>query len=306
MTTRARTVLALAAALALTGCGGSAADPGGDASLRVSAAFYPLEWAARQVGGPDVAVTSLTKPGAEPHDLELTPKDVVAMTRSDLVVYLRGFQPAVDDAVANETPDAGVDVTPEADLDLEAADEEGHEEHKHEEGEDPHFWLDPVRLEQVVTALGERFADVDPAHAEGYRSRAAATVRTLGTLDTEYRTGLADCASTDLVTSHAAFGYLAERYGLHQQGIAGISPDVEPDAATLRDLAAYVREHDVRTIYTETLVSPALADTLARETGARTAVLDPLEGITDASQGSDYLEVMRSNLATLKAGQGCR
>ncbi|GGL26211.1 zinc ABC transporter substrate-binding protein [Phycicoccus endophyticus] len=310
---RALPALATVSLLALAGCGSTSGDDASaerDGGLAVAAAFYPLQWASEQVGGDHVEVTSLTKPGAEPHDLELTPKDVTEMASADVVVYLAGFQPAVDDAVSSEAQEAGFDVSPEADLDL-AAPAEGHDhgeegaEEEHKEGQDPHFWLDPVRFEQVVTAIGERFATEDPDNAQDYRANAEATVADLKTLDEEYRTGLADCASTDLVTGHAAFGYLAERYGLSQEGIAGLSPDVEPDAATLRELAAHIEEHGVTTVYSETLVSPDLAETLARETGASVAVLDPIEGITDETQGSNYLEVMRSNLTTLEQGQQC-
>ncbi|MBM6398874.1 metal ABC transporter substrate-binding protein [Phycicoccus sonneratiae] len=311
---RALLTLAVPPLLVLAGCGSSSEAGGsGEAALGVSAAFYPLQWVSEQIGGDLVDVRSLTKPGAEPHDLELTPKDVGEMAQSDVVVYLEGFQPAVDDAVRSQAEDAGFDVSSAADLSL-AATEEGHDhsgesedEHAaHEGGKDPHFWLDPVRFEKVATAVGERFATADPAHAAQYRAGAARVVAELSTLDEDYRTGLASCASTDLVTGHAAFAYLAQRYGLSQEGIAGISPDAEPDAATLRDLAAHVEEHHVKTVYAETLVSPALAETLARETGATVAVLDPIEGITETSKGTDYLEVMRSNLATLEKGQQCR
>ena len=311
------------AVLALSACGTTdAGSP--DASLAVTAAFYPLQWATEQVGGDLVEVRGLTKPGAEPHDLELTPKAVAELAASDVVVYLAGFQPAVDDAVRTQAPNTGYDVSSAADLALaatddghdhanESADEHAeHAEHADEtddhaaaEGVDPHFWLDPVRLAAVVTAVGERFAEADPEHAEEYRTNAEATVADLDALDADYRAGLADCRSAELVTAHTAFGYLAQRYGLTQEGITGISPDAEPDAATLRDLVERVREDDVSTIYSETLVSPALAETVARETGARVAVLDPLEGLTDASAGSDYLEVMRSNLTVLEQGQGC-
>ncbi|WP_377643253.1 metal ABC transporter substrate-binding protein [Oryzobacter terrae] len=313
-----RTLLAVpvvATLLALTACGSgaSATGSGAEADLTVTAAFYPLQWASERVGGEHVAVSGLTKPGAEPHDLELTPKAVAGLASSDVVVYLKGFQPAVDDAVAAQGGQAGFDVSPEADLTI-AASDDGHDHAGESEGEhaehaegapDAHFWLDPVRLQSVVTAIGERFAGADPAHAATYRANASALVADLETLDGEFEAGLATCRSDELVTGHAAFAYLADRYGLSQEGIAGITPDAEPDAATLRDLAAHVREHGVRTVYSETLVDPALADTLARETGAKVAVLDPLEGLTDASKGSDYLEVMRSNLATLKDGQEC-
>ncbi|WP_200934545.1 metal ABC transporter substrate-binding protein [Nostocoides sp. Soil756] len=298
-----RVVLALcsAAVLALTACSGAGGSASADGRLAVTASFYPLQWAAEQVGGDHVTVTSLTRPGAEPHDLELTPKDVGALGSSQVVVYLSGFQPAVDDAVRSQAQDAAFDVAPAADLSITAAADGGAGTAR-----DPHFWLDPVRFEKVVTAIGERFATVDPAHAAEYRAHAAALVERLAALDQKFRTGLASCRSNELVTGHVAFAYLAQRYGLSQEGIAGLSPEAEPDAATLRDLAAYVQQHGVTTVYTETLASPALVETLARETGAKVAVLDPVEGITSASQGGDYLEVMRSNLETLRAGQECR
>ena len=311
--TRHPVVAAVLAGGLLAGCGSGdpgSADPG---TLAVTAAFYPLQWASERVGGEHVTVTGLTPPGGEPHDLELTPKAVGRLAQSDVVVYLSGFQPAVDQAVTQEAQDAAFDVADVADLDL----TEDHEGHGHEaeptgghqagdEATDPHFWLDPVRFEEVATALGERFAQADPAHAADYRANAGALVADLSDLDDELRRGLADCEQGELVTAHTAFAYLAQRYGLSQEGIAGISPDVEPDAATLRDLTELVRDHGVTTIYTETLASPALAETVARETGARVAVLDPLEGLTDASAGDDYLSVMRSNLETLREGQQCR
>lgn len=309
---------AIALLTALGGCGSSSqpADAAGSSTrLQMSAAFYPLEFAAERIGGALVHVTNLTRPGAEPHDLELTPRDVITLRRSDLVVYTRGFQPAVDDAVDALTGDAAFDVSDVADLTVHPDDgaatghdheHEGHEHGSDEPGPDPHFWLDPVRYAAVVTALGSRMAAVDPRNAAVYRTKAAALVTQLETLDTRYRTGLADCANRDLVTGHAAFGYLAARYGLTQVSVTGISPDREPTASSIAALVRYVREHDVRTVYAETLVSPALTETLARETGTAVLVLDPIEGITRKSAGSDYLEVMASNLEVLRKGQRCR
>ncbi|MGL5865626.1 MAG: metal ABC transporter substrate-binding protein [Dermatophilaceae bacterium] len=326
----------IAAVLTLAACGSSEASPSaGDKSapgspsptapaLAVAAAFYPVQWVSEQVGGDLVEVTGLTKPGGEPHDLELTPKAVAELGESDVVVYLRGFQPAVDSAVDTQAASTAYDVTADANLSVavtepehagheHAADEKekavGDEEHRDGVGpdgtKDPHFWLDPQRLATVTTALGERFAAADAANAATYRTNATALVAQLRALDTEFDTGLAQCAITDLVTGHAAFAYLAERYGFAQEGIAGVSPDAEPDAATIRELAEHVKEHGVSTVYSETLVDPALAQTVARETGAKVAVLDPIEGLTDASAGKDYLEVMRSNLTTLRTGQEC-
>ncbi len=314
---------AAATALLLTGCGSDDAQAGAADGVAVAAAFYPLQWAAERVGGDRVDVTSLTPPGAEPHDLELTPQDVASLSEADLVVYLEGFQAAIDEAVA-EAGDAAWDAGQAADLSLTTTEEHGHEgeteaehaehaeeghaEEEHAEGgeaTDPHFWLDPTRLADVGDALADRLAEVDPDGADAFRDNAATLRSDLEALDAEMQDGLADCAVTTLVTSHDAFGYLADRYGLEVVGISGLSPSAEPTAASLAEIADLVQERGVTTVYTETLVDPAVAETVAEEAGVQTAVLDPLEGLTDESAGGDYLEVMRADLATLREGQSC-
>jgi zinc transport system substrate-binding protein len=283
------TVLAAAATAGCLGSGGSARAQGSGDGPQVVTSFYPLQFVTERIAGDAVTVRNLTKPGAEPHDLELTPRDVAELADADLVVYFSGFQPAVDTAVA-EQASTSYDVAGAADLDA----------------KDPHFWLDPVRLADVADTVADRLAELSPEDAARFR-RNASTLRTdLMALDADYATGLAHCASTDLVTSHAAFGYLARRYGLTQRGITGLRPEDEPSPGDLAEIADFVTAHHVRTIYAETLVSPAVSKTLARETGARTAVLDPIEGLDDASAGADYLAVMRANLATLRDGQVCR
>jgi len=291
----------VAAALALSACGAPGSQSG-DSRLKVVASFYPLQYVAMRIGGDRVSVTSLTKPGAEPHDLELTPQDVAALADTDLVVYLKGFQPAVDEAVSSQAGNKAFDATASAELDLTYTPVDGGQQ-----GDtDPHFWLDPVRLRAVVADLTERMAQADPTARATFETNSAALDTDLAALDREFRAGLARCADRTLVTSHNAFGYLAELYGLRQVGITGLSPDSEPDAGRLAEVSSFVRKQGVRTIYYETLVSPAVADTVARETGAATAVLDPLEGLNDRSPGKDYFEVMRANLASLKKGQDCR
>lgn len=299
-------VAALALGLAACGTDGSGTDASG--RLRVVAAFYPLQWIAERVGGRHVVVTNLTTPGVEPHDLELTPRDIAAVDDAALVLHLSGFQPAVDGAIA-DTKAPAFDVADHTDLDLTLASAEHGSEESPGGGDhpatDPHVWLDPIRLAEVVDALADTLADRDPAHVAAYRANAAATVADLRRLDRAYRAGLANCANRHLVTGHAAFGYLAHRYHLTQVAIAGISPDTEPSAGQLAAVTRAVERHHVRTVYTETLVSPAVAEAIADEAGVATAVLDPIEGITDDSAGDDYLAVMRSNLATLRAGQPC-
>jgi len=296
-----------AASVALAGCGaGDSGSPGSGAALPVVASFYPLQLAAEQVGGAHVRVPNLTKAGAEPHELELTPRDVAEVSKATLVVFEKGLAPAVDEAVAAEAPDRGLDVAPAAKLDLTFTPvESGDPRPGGDRVTDPHFWLDPVRYAAVAQAVADRLGTVDPAHRADYAANARAFKARLAALDGEFRRALAHCTSTSIVTSHNAFGYLARRYGMTQVGITGLSPEAEPEAATLARVATYVKEHHVSTIYAETLVSPAIADTVARETGARVATLDPLEGLTSSSAGADYFAVMRSNLAALRAGQGC-
>jgi zinc transport system substrate-binding protein len=312
-------VLAAGLAAATVGCSSDeGARPG---TVDVVAAFYPLAWVTEQVGGDHVTVRSLTRPGAEPHDLELRPRDVGTVVDADLVVYLGGFQPAVDDAVkqatgtrlnvaevADEVPFAEHGDDDEAGHDHAAGtDEAGHTaDDGHDHGlEDPHVWLDPQRMVAITESVRDHLVEVDATNAAAYRRNASALVASLRALDGRFATGLDTCKRRDIVTTHAAFGYLADRYHLNQLGITGLSPDAEPTAGELTRAAAFVREHDVSTIYFETLISPAVARTVASETGARTAVLDPLEGITDASAGHDYLTVMDANLAALRTGLDC-
>ncbi|WP_353953447.1 metal ABC transporter substrate-binding protein [Knoellia sp. S7-12] len=316
---RSLLVLPVVGVLALSACGSSTDTPdasGGGDTVAVSAAFYPLAYAVERVGGDHVTVTSLAKPGAEPHDVELTPRDIIEVGKSSLTVYEKGFQPAVDEAVKQVDAAKTLDVATAVDLTIKATDDghdhaagsegDGHAEEGQADGIDPHFWLDPTRYASAVKAIATKLAEVDKANAAAYAKNADAFVAELTTLDADFTAGLKTCANRDLVTGHAAFAYLADRYDLHQEGIAGLSPDAEPNAAAMKEIVEHVREHKVSTVYAETLVSKDLTETIAKETGASVAVLDPIEGLTDASAGTNYVEVMRSNLATLKKGQDCQ
>jgi zinc transport system substrate-binding protein len=302
----------------ISACGVTTGPGADDGRLQVVAAFYPLQYAVQQVGGQHVTVTGLTKPGAEPHDLELSPRQVARIAQADVVVYESHFQPAVDAAVDDQAPKTALDVSSAARLDLLAVDD-GHddadhadqgagettEQHADHGARDPHFWLDPLRYADVGDAIAGRLAERDPANAAAYRVNAAAFRASMTTLDAEFRSGLESCAVDELVTSHAAFGYLARTYGFHQESITGLTPDAEPSPAAMAQLTRHIRETGARTVYAETLVSEDVARTIARETGARLALLDPIEGITTASAGRDYPSVMRANLQVLRAGQEC-
>ncbi|MFN2536701.1 MAG: metal ABC transporter substrate-binding protein, partial [Mycobacteriales bacterium] len=230
---------------------------------------------------------------AEPHDLELTPRQAGLVDQASVVVYLHGFQPAVDDALGSgkQGLDLGKVVTQQP---LSTGDEQT--------AKDPHIWLDPVRMEAAADALAARLAAKDEEHAAGYRARAAAVSKELAALDTLFRSDLKGCARHDIVTSHSAFGYLAARYGLVQRGITGVSPDEEPTPRKIVEVAQYARAHHVTTIFFESLVDPKVAKTVAAEIGARTAVLDPVEGVHG---GDDYLSVQRRNAAALHTALGC-
>ncbi|OLT54008.1 metal ABC transporter substrate-binding protein [Cellulosimicrobium sp. CUA-896] len=321
---RALAAPAVLAATALVVAGCSSGDAAGedDARLDVLASFYPLQYVAEQVGGEHVEVANLTPPAAEPHDLELAPAQVREIGEADLVVYLSGFQNAVDEGVEQREPAHVVDAAGPAGLEAhpdgaghegesaqehaehaeEEHDEDGDDDHEHGAA-DPHFWLDPTRLAAVGDAVADELSAVDPDHAEKYRANAEALTADLDALDAEYAEALAPCAGATLVTSHEAFGYLAERYDLHQVGISGIDPEAEPSPARLREVRDVVQGQGVTTLFFETLVSPKVTQTLADDLGVDAAVLDPLEGLAEGA--TDYREVMESNLDALTSGLAC-
>ncbi|MFB6986307.1 metal ABC transporter substrate-binding protein [Streptomyces sp. NPDC056178] len=296
---------------ALTACSGSnAADHKNGDKLNVVASFYPMQFLAEQIGGKHVSVTTLTKPGVEPHDLELTPRQIGGLGDADYVLYLKGIQPAVDDAIkqsgAKDVVDASKLTTLEDHGTETGADEHGHEHHGDEAGADPHIWLDPVKYAEVAKGVGKSLEKTDPDHAADYRKNTDALVTRLDGLNTAYANGLRNTATKTFITTHSAFGYLAERYGLTQEGIAGVDPEAEPSPARIDEIHTIAKKNKVSTVFFETLASDKTAKTLAEDTGLRTDVLDPLEGITDKSKGADYIEVMQSNLAALQKALGAK
>ncbi|MDQ3065993.1 MAG: zinc ABC transporter substrate-binding protein [Actinomycetota bacterium] len=276
-----RIVLIVVLTLSLSACGGD------EPERVVFAAFYPLAYAADRVA-PDTEVRNLTPPGVEPHDFELSARDVGGIEDAKVVLYFgAGFQPALEEALA-ATDARAVDLLD--DIDLRTGDEGGR---------DPHVWLDPLRYARVVARIAAEL---------GRPGQARPLVAELETLHAEFERGLGDCVRRELVTSHAAFGYLADRYGLEQVAITGLSPEAEPRPGELREVVEEVRSHGATTVFFETLVSPRLAETVAREVGARAAVLNPLEGLTEAelARGEDYFSIMRANLAALSRALECR
>ena len=321
---------AAATALALSACTSTATS--GDSSskdgkLTVMASFYPLQYLAEKIGGEHVSVTSLTPEGAEPHDLELSPKMVDSLSSADAVVYLAGFQSAVDEAIEQQAPKTVIDVSPAAELveagtdanhpsedEEEATDEaqsgetEGHDheghEHHHDMSADPHFWLDPTRMAKAATLVGDKLAEADSAHADVYKANAKALAEELNTLSDTLVTKTSSCKVKTFVTAHTAFGYLADRTGLTQVGISGLDPESSPSPARLAEIAQIAKEQGVTTIFTEALIDPKVAQTLADDLGITTAVLDPIESQTDASK--DYAATMNSNIDALTKALDCQ
>jgi zinc transport system substrate-binding protein len=317
-------------ATALTACSGDAtASAKNTEKFDVVASFYPMAFLAEQIGGKNVNVSTLVEPGQEPHDLEVTARQTAALAEADAVLYLKGLQPAVDEAVAQTEGPAKIDAATlteleehgaevdggehadehaDAHADEHAEDHEGHDHgHSHEAGaQDPHVWLDPDKYAEVAEGVSKAFQKADPENAADYKANTADLVNRLDALDTKFEDGLKNRKTDVFLTNHSAFGYLAEAYGLIEESITGLDPESEPSGARVKELQHIAEEDGVTTVFYETLVSDRTAKTLAEDTGLRTDVLDPLEGITEKSKGDDYFQVMESNLAALQKALGAK
>lgn len=285
-------VAAAVAALALAGCAGagSQSDQSGNAAgVKVAASFYPLAYLAEEIGGDAVTVTDLTPPGGDAHELEISPKQVSELGKQDLVLYLgSGFQPAVEEAVAMQDAPA-----------LDAMD--AVKEDQLREG-DAHIWLNPMIMAEIGDLTAERLSETDPNHAETFAHNAKEFRTKMEALDSKYREELAGCAGATLVTSHEAFGYLADAYSLEQIGITGINPEAEPSPKRLREVEKIAKEHDATTIFFESTAAQTTADRLAEAVGVKTAQLNPIEGTPE----QDFVTVMETNLSALSGGLNCK
>ncbi|CAL9577912.1 High-affinity zinc uptake system binding-protein ZnuA [Streptomyces sp. enrichment culture] len=301
----------------LSACSSDSAEAGGggDGKLDVVASFYPMQYLAEQIGGDHVNVTTLTEPGQEPHDLELSTKQTAELGEADVVLYLKSLQPAVDEAVTQSDVKTKIDAATLTELenhgDVEH-DHGGEEEHAESEEEgsestlDPHVWLDPVKYAEIAEGVATALEKADPDNAADYKKNAETLTTKLDGLNTAYENGLKNTDTKVFFTNHAAFGYLAERYGLTQEAITGLDPESEPSPARIKELQQEAKADGVTTVFYETLVSDKTAKTLAEDANLKTDVLDPLEGITDKSEGEDYIEVMQSNLEALKTALGAK
>ena len=292
----AATALGLLATLA-TACEGPRSG-----EHTVVTSIYPLYFIAERVSGRYNDVVDLTPPGVEPHEYELTVRQVAEVDLARVGFYEQGVAPSVDQAMVNDSPDHALDVTDAVHLQAPVS---GSGTESTSDDRDPHFWQDPVLMAEATRAFATTMANADPEHAAYYRTQAGHLVDDLARLDRDYRTTLTTCRIRTVVVSHDAFEYLARRYHLDFVPIAGIEPDAEPSLQRLHDLAGLIRDRGVTTVFFETLASPDLARSLADDVGIQAAVLDPIEGLTSAGSGATYLTLMRQNLAALSKAGDC-
>jgi len=283
--------------------------------IKVVATFYPMVEFSKQVAGSHADVIGLIPAGAEPHDWEPSAKDMAQVKEADIFVYNGIVEGWAEKALESAANDKRIVVEASKGIDLmeglpEEEEEEGHDhahadEHKDGADEkvlDPHVWLDPVLAQKEVASIEAAFEKADPANKEDYKKNADAYIAKLKQLDESFKSGLSQTKHKEFVTQHAAFGYLAKQYGLTQVPIAGLSPEQEPSPEKMADIVKFAKEKQVRTIFFETLVDPKVASTIAQEIGAKTDVLNPIEGLTadDQKNNLDYIGLMNNNLASLK------
>lgn len=270
--------------------------------IKVSTSFYPLYFLASTIGGDKVDITNIVPSGAEPHDYEPTSQDMVKMESSRLIIINGGGLEVWGENIKNNiNPRNTVIIMAGEGLTTQSISENG------QASIDSHIWLNPLLAGKMVDKIVQVFEQVDPLNKNYYQSNANALKIKLGNLDEAYKKGLSTCQKKDIISSHAAFGYLATAYGFNQVSIAGLSPDAEPSPQQLADIVKFAKINQLKYIFFERLVSPKLAQTIATEVGAQTLVLNPLEGLSDQdiSQGKNYLTLMQDNLINLEIALQC-
>lgn len=268
--------------------------------ITVSVSFYPLYYFTSEIAKDRLNIYPITPSGVEPHDYEPTARDMTTVESSRLLIILGGnFEPwakkilpallqtqtqplVLYDKLAQSLPEA--------------------------EKFDPHLWLSPQLAIRIADEITNALISIDPSFTQTYRKNAQTLASRLTELDKVYRQGLANCLKNQFVTSHAAFGHLANDYNLKQLPIAGLSPETEPSPARLVEISRLVRDNGIKYIFWESLVSPKFAEVIAQETGTQTLVLNPIEGLTasDLQANRDYFTIMKDNLTNLRLALLCQ
>lgn len=274
-----------------------------DSRLKITTSFYPLYFFTKEIADDRADVYNITPAGAEPHDYELTSEDRARIEDSSLLVLNGAMLEPWGSNIKNILAGSTTKVVTVGDiLATDTLNENG------AIGRDPHVWLDPVLAKKEVATIADALIQTDPRNTASYQANLQVLNGKLDALDAQYRSALQTCQQKNIVTSHAAFNYLAKEYGLNQVSITGLSPDAEPSAETLAQIADFARKNNVKYIFFESLVSPKLAETVAREVGAQTMVLNPIEGLTDTdiAAGKNYFTEMEANLNNLKLSLQCQ
>jgi zinc transport system substrate-binding protein len=282
-----------------------AADPVPPDKIPVAATILPLADFCRNLGGDRVEVQTLIPPGASPHAFEPAPSVIARAGRARVFVYIgAGLEPWAERLLhSRETRGltvveaaAGIPLLQEAEHHHEEA--EAHEaEHHHHEGGNPHIWLDPVLAKEICRRIAAALVKVDRGHASEYEANLKTYLSSLDALDQEYRTQINTWRLKSFISFHPAFSYLAKRYGLKQVGVMELAPGREPTPRHLQDIIAAVRRYGIRVIFAEPQLNPRAAEVIAQEAGVRVLMLDPMGG--QPPYGSDYLKLMRHNLAVM-------
>ncbi len=259
-----------------------------NSNLNVTTSFYPMYFFTSQIGGNKINVVNITPSGTEPHDYDPTPQDIIKIQKSKLLVLNGNVEPWANKIKLdlknnnNQILKAGEDLIT---------------------NNDPHIWLSPILAKKESQKIADALTSIDPINSNYYKNNLVNLETELDKIDDNYKAGLANCQTRSFVTSHSAFEYLAKDYGLNQIAIAGLSPDAEPSLSELAKITDFAKKNNVKYIFFEALVSPKLAQTIASEIGAKTLVLDPIEGQTG---NNDYLTLMANNLQNLRIALQCK
>lgn len=276
-----------------------------DGRLTVLTSVFPAYALAIRVAGDAADVTNLTSGSADPHDFQLTTRDIRSIQEADLVVTIGlGLEPWLDRILSKKDLRNRPRIALGEKLDglIESEDAEHiheHADHSHHHGTiNPHVWLDPTKAVEMTRLIEAEFARIDPANAEVYRENANKCITELESLDAEIRDLLAPCADVPFVTLHDAFPYLVERYGLQQVGFIEPNANVEPTPSYVVELSGLIRDRGVRVIFTEPGARSRLLEQLSKDLDLTIATLDPLER---GEEADDYFDGLRRNATSLRS-----
>ena len=270
--------------------------------ISVVVTFYPLAEFAQQVGGDKVDVINITSGGVEPHDYEPSSQDIIAIQNSDLfLINGNRLDTWALDLITDSETTAVVMSEQALVIDSNLVEDPNLKD-------DPHFWLDPIIAQEIVSIITDKLSVVDPLNDEYYQQNASRYISSIAELNSEYYHGLSNCAMNKIVVSHRAFSYIGTRYNIEIINISGISPEEEPSAKQLAQISELVKTEGIEFVFSESLGSPELAQTIATEVGVQMLELNPIEGLTKEQEENNesYISIMKQNLINLRTAMKCQ